>query len=854
MTDKAQQQTWRTRYRDCFGQAEQAFLANPDPQAYFKQHTHDIDHLLKDVCTNLQLDHFITLVAVGGYGRGEMYPHSDVDLLILLPDETSPENQQAVEQFIGVLWDLGLNVGHSVRTLGECISESQHDVTIMTNLLEARFLTGLQTPFVNLVEQLRANCDVAKFYADKLQEQQQRYAKFNDTAYNLEPNIKESPGGLRDLHLVIWLAKSLQLGHSWQDLVQDDLLNAHEARRIKRAFNTLQIIRIRLHLISKRREDRLLFDFQNAVAEQSGLKSNVQKSASEQLMQGFYRSAKIIIIDNEVILKSLRMRLALRENAQQAREYINDDFYILNGELNIADNQLFAQKPKAILQCFLLLQQHTAIKGFSAPLIRALQIARKYIDSDFRQKTDHKQLFLQILSEPSGVSRCLRRMNRYGILGRYIPTFGRIVGQMQHDLFHVYTVDEHILNVLRNLRRFTKSEFHHEFPLCSDLFSEFSQPQLLYLAAIFHDIAKGRGGDHSTLGTVDARKFCRLHGLNIHDTELVAWLVDAHLKMSSTAQKRDLSDPEVITEFAELVQTEERLIALYLLTVADIRGTSPNVWNAWKARLLENLFLQTRRVLQESLNSDAQLALRKQEVIKKLHSFNMTDESAKTVWESFGNAYFSRFDSDEIAWQTRLLIPHLHSKTAIVRARLSPKGDGIQVMIFSPDQSDIFARICHFFESMHYNVAQAKIFTTTHGYALDNFIVLESDTKQISYNGLLKHIEQGLTEQLKPEYPVPEPMLGRVSRQVKHMPITTQVNLHSDVHAPLHELFIIASDRPGLLAQMAHILMQHQVALHNAKINTLGNRVEDSFLISAKDGLSLNLTQLQALESAFKAL
>lgn len=853
---KEQLKQWRESFQQSSQLIAASYLAAPNAKTLLQQTTRLIDQLLREIWSAFQLPDSVSLVAVGGYGRGDMFPHSDIDLLILMPENSDSQLQADVEALIGALWDIGLNIGHSVRTLTECLAEAQLDVTIMTNLLEARWLTGNKATFKTLLQSLRAQLDKPRFFAEKLREQQIRHAKFNDTAYNLEPNLKESPGGLRDLHMILWLAQSQGLGHDWQDLVQTGLLSHTEARQLKRHERLLQNLRIRLHLMAKRREDRLVFDFQNTLAEQMGYQTTPQKRASEQLMQGFYRSAKAIIIENEVLLKLMHARL--HPQAEQAT-VIDDDFVLSQGLLSAQAPDLFQRKPEAILRCFQLLQQHAAIAGFSAPLVRALQAAQPLIDSKFRQRPVNKALFLQILQAREGVHRSLRRMNRYGILGRYIPVFGRVIAQMQHDLFHVYTVDEHTMNVLRNLRRFAKPELRHEFPLCSQLFAEFSQPHLLYLAAIFHDIAKGRGGDHSVLGTIDARRFCQQHGLPKADGELVAWLVEAHLKLSSTAQKSDLSDPDVIEGFAQLVGSEYRLTALYLLTVADIRGTSPNVWNAWKAKLLESLFLQTRRVLQQSLNTEAQLSLRKQEVLQKLSSFNLKEDSVQPLWQAFGESYFQRFDSDEIAWQSRLLIPHQLTETAIVRARLSPKGDGIQVMIYSRDQKEIFARICHFFESMQYNIVQAKIFTTAHGYALDNFIVLEPETQQISYNGLLKHIEQGLTEQLSGSAAIPTPIRGRVSRQVKHMPLTTQIfirpaSTHHDQQQQLQQLDVIANDRPGLLACMALALLNNDVALHNAKINTLGNRVEDSFLISNSDGQPLNESQISALKSAFSEL
>ncbi|WP_029148650.1 [protein-PII] uridylyltransferase [Methylophilus sp. 5] len=853
---KEQLKHWRESLQLARQQLADAYLANPQAKTLLLQHTRLLDQLLKELWRSHGLPLTASLIAVGGYGRGDMFPQSDIDLLILMPDNSDSQLQTSVESLIGTLWDIGLNIGHSVRTLQECLDEAKLDVTIMTNLLEARWLIGDKSSFKTLTQTLHTELDSARFFAEKLREQQIRHAKFHDTAYNLEPNIKESPGGLRDLHMILWVAQSQGLGHDWNDLVRAGLLNRSQASQLKRHERLLKNLRIRLHLLAKRREDRLVFDFQNTLAEQMGYQNTPQKRASEQLMQGFYRSARAVIIENEVLLKRMHARVS---PATEATSVIDQDFTLSQGLLNAQTPDLFERKPEAILRCFQLLQQHPAITGFSAPLVRALQAAHPLIDRNFRQNAAHKALFLQILQSREGVHRSLRRMNRYGILGRYIPVFGRVIAQMQHDLFHVYTVDEHTLNVLRNLRRFAKPDLRHEFPLCSQLFNEFSQPHLLYLAAIFHDIAKGRGGDHSQLGTIDARRFCNKLGLPKADTELVSWLVEAHLKLSSTAQKSDLSDPDVIESFAQLVGSEYRLTALYLLTVADIRGTSPNVWNAWKAKLLESLFLQTRRVLQQSLNTEAQLSLRKQEVLHKLSSFNLKESSVQPLWQAFGSGYFSRFDSDEIAWQSRLLIPHKLSEKPIVRARLSPKGDGIQVMIYSRDQKEIFARICHFFDSMQYNIVQAKIYTTTHGYALDNFIVLEPDTRQISYNGLLKHIEQGLNDQLLSDQAMPSPISGRVSRQVKHMPIPTQVSLRpvanqQEPATAFQQLDVIANDRPGLLASMALVFLNHGIELHNAKINTLGNRVEDSFLISAHHGQAIDDIQTAALKQALTAL
>ncbi len=859
--EKNQLAIWRQRLKEGFAALKADFLQTPNTTRLFKQHCKLIDGLLSEIWAQAHINHSCCLIAVGGYGRGELYPYSDIDLLILVPklvSENANENDinSNIEAFVGILWDIGLNVGHSVRSLDECIDEAKKDITVQTNLIESRLLIGEAKLYQDYLRRISDTMDAASFFVAKLKEQERRHAKFNDTAYNLEPNIKESPGGLRDLHMILWITRSLNM-HSeththasniWALLASQNIITAYEARRIQQHQRNLQLLRIRLHFLSNRREDRLLFDFQNELASTLGYINTTRKRASEQLMQSYYRSVKFVRLMNEILLKSLQqMQLAM----PRVIKPINDHFEAHDQLLEAKTAGLLQQKPSAILEAFLLLEQHPELTGMGATLLRNLQRVKNLVNHDFRQNPDNKKLFMQILSQPNGVNHALRAMNRYSILGCYIPAFGKIIGQMQHDLFHVYTVDEHILNVLANLRRFAKPELKHEFPLCSQLFAAFDAPHLLYLAAIFHDIAKGRGGDHSALGTVDAIKFCKLHGLPKADCALVAWLVDAHLKMSSTAQKSDLSDPAVIESFAHFVQNEHRLVALYLLTVADIRGTSPAVWNAWKARLLESLFYATKHALvHKILPTQQAIAARKKEAAGKLNKFGLSANAYEPLWAQFGASYFIRHESDEIAWHSRLLTPHLNSTTPIIRARLSPSGDGIQVMIYTKDHSEIFTRICNFFDRMGYGIAEAKIYMTDHAYALDSFIVLDQSGKSVSYSGLLKFIEVELTKKLSENSELESPLQGRVSRQVKHMPIQTQITITEEAENNYHKLDIVANDRPGLLAMLAHKFLMQDIELHNAKINTLGNRAEDTFLISAKKGQKLDMKRIEMLKEA----
>lgn len=845
MPDKQSIQALRNHIKQEQAALEASFFEHETPAQLLKKHAQLIDKLLKNIWQEANIDKDVTLIAVGGYGRGELFPYSDIDLLVLLPPNHGDKQNTKIEQLIGKLWDIGLNVGHSVRTLNECVTEAAQEVTIQTTLIESRLIAGKNTNYQAFVAAINVAMQPASFFAAKFKEQDNRHAKFNDTAYSLEPNIKESPGGLRDLHMIIWLTRSQNLGKNWLELFKNNIITKTELRQIKRHERILQTLRIRLHYLAKRREDRLLFDFQNVLAADLGLVNTSRKRASEQLMQSYYLSVKFISLINEILIKTLETTL----NKNHAIVVpLNDRFEVKNGLLEAKTALLFQKHPSAILESFLLLQQHLEIKGMSANLLRELQRVKKMVNQDFRNNIENKKLFLSILMQKDGVNHTLRRMNSYGILGQYLPVFGKIVGQMQHDLFHVFTVDAHILNVITNLRRFAKPELKHEFPICTQLFETFDKPHLLYLAALFHDIAKGRGGDHSTLGTIDAKRFCKLHNLPKEDKDLVAWLVDAHLKMSSTAQKSDLSDPSVIEGFARFVKTERRLTALYLLTVADIRGTSPVVWNAWKARLLESLFNATKRVLSaESFNTQKMIEQRKEEASLKLNKFGLSNASYQALWKEIGEAYFVRFEPDEIAWQSRLLTPHVFTSKPIIRARLSPNGDGIQVMIYMQDQDDLFARICNFFDRMGYNIAQAIIYTTQHGYALNSFIVLDQLSKSVSYSGLLNHIETKLLEKIAVSTPLDEPLQGRISRQVKHMPYATRVSINADIQSNNHMVEIVAGDRPGLLAKIAFVFLQHNIYLHNAKINTLGSRAEDSFLISAKKNQSLTDGQIEVL-------
>lgn len=844
-------QIWKESLKSGQERLENDFFLHKNTDKLLKGHAKLIDSLLVDVWQAADISQDISLIAVGGYGRGTLFPYSDIDLLILVPESLPETQNESLTQLIGVFWDLGLNIGHSVRSLSDCVKEASKDTTIQTNLLEARFISGDKQYYKQFVAAVQSKLEPNAFLEAKVEEQQNRHKKHNDTGYNLEPNVKESPGALRDLHSILWIAQSQGLGSDWRALRSSGVISQHELLAILKHERWLNTLRIRLHLKSKRNEDRLLFDFQNELAKDLGYISNGKKRASEQLMQAYYRSVKYISLINEIVIKSLTNRLS----KQSASISLSDDLMIQNGLLETTNDDLFTNDPRMLLAIFLHFQQHSAINGFGPTLLRLIQSSNKLINKAFRQVHLHQDLFIEILKQPTRVHQSMRLMNRYGVLGRYIPAFGRIVGQMQHDLFHVYTVDEHTLNVLGNLRRFSRPEFNHEFPLCSELFANFDETYLISLAAIFHDIAKGRGGDHSSLGSKDAERFCKIHRLSDEDSELVAWLVESHLQHSKVAQKNDLSDPAVIEDYANFVKDKRHLIALYLLTVSDVRGTSPAVWNDWKAELLRTLFIKTRDVLNNpafTVNQCIQERQRKAGI--KLKKFGLSEDAYQDLWRNVGRAYFSRFTSDEITWHSRLLTPHVFTDVPIVRAQLSRHGDGIQVMIYTRIKDDLFAQICNFFDRLGYSVVEAKIYTTDHQYALNNFIVLDESSNQISYNGLLSYIEENLAPQLQEDVQLEPPIKGRVGRQVKHMPIGTGVDIEPMDESTHHTVTITLGDKPGLLASIARLFLEHHIEVYNAKINTLGNRAEDTFVISGEDDRKLTHAEISTLKEALLKL
>ncbi len=814
------------------------------------------------------------MVAVGGYGRGELHPHSDVDVLVLLPDQSNIESDDGLKtrlgSFIASCWDAGLEIGSSVRTVAECMHEAR-DVTVQTAMLESRFLCGRETLYADLERAFVAQLDVPAFFNAKTLEMRQRHMRFENTPYALEPNCKESPGGLRDLHACLWMTKAAGFGATWDQLVDAGIATMFEIKRIKANLGVLNLIRARLHAIAGRREDRLVFDLQTAVAESFGYRSqhlegatHTPKRASEQLMRRYYWAAKAVTQLSQILLLNIESRLF---PSTHAPEPINPRFNLLAGMVDVCDQALYQREPHAILETFHVYQNTLGAKGLSAKTLRALYSARELMDAKFRADPQNRAMFLKILQQSAGITHALRLMNQTSVLGRTLWVFRRIVGQMQHDLFHVYTVDQHILMVLRNTRRFFLAEHAHEYPLCSQLASGFDRPWVLYAAALFHDIAKGRGGDHSELGVKEVRLFARQFGLARDDAKLIEFLVAEHLTMSRVAQKEDLSDPDVINAFAKRVGSVRHLTGLYLLTVADVRGTSPKVWNAWKGKLLEDLFRYTLRALGgRAAHAVTWVEYRKREALKQVALQGLNEGAATALWNTVDVSYFMRHGANELAWHVRQLHEHVAAGRVIVRARVSPLGEGLQVLVYAPDQADLFARICGHMAKHGLSILDARVHTAAakaaskpsgehdgpDGYALDTFQVTSHELAE-HYRELIQMVEVELTRTIEQAAPLQSVAKTRVSRRVQHFPVAPRVELRPDEKAQRWLLMVSANDRVGLLYSITCVLARHRINLQLAKITTLGERVEDTFLIDGSE-LQSNKKQLEIETEVLQAI
>jgi len=796
---------------------------------------------------------YAALVAVGGYGRGELFPGSDIDLMVLTGRLPTHGTLDRLQKFLTFLWDIGLEVGHSVRTVRDAHIEAKADITVATNIMESRLLLGSEKLFLSM----KKSCGPGKiwpsqpFFLAKYEEQIQRYKKFDDTAYNLEPNLKEGPGGLRDIQNIFWVAKRHFDVDSLDELVSHDYLTQDEYQILHDGLRYLGTIRMALHLHTGRREDRILFDHQRALADRFG-HTGEGNDAVEAFMQQYFRTVLELQRLNEMLLQHFQDDIDLKPRwGRKQIKPINKRFQSRRGFIEVKNRTVFKNNPFALLEIFLILQQHPELRGVTASTIRLIREYRDTIDDDYRNDSRAKSFFMEILRQPTGITHELHRMNRYGILAAYLPEFANIVGRMQYDLLHAYTVDEHSLFVVRNLRRFTSPEFKHEFPLCSNIMATLPKPELIYIAGLYHDIAKGRGGDHAELGAIDARRFCERHGLGKYDTNLVSWLVENHLLMSQTSHQKDITDIEVIYRFASTVADAVRLNYLYVLTVADIRATNPSIWNSWKENLLNELYNATNRLYRHGMVSseleEHRLSARRKESRKLLLQGGLGETQIDNFWSRLPDKYFLRHAVDDIVWHTRSLIERNFSPLPIVCSRGDSQRGVTAIFIYANDQQNLFAHSASALSQLNLNILDARILETNDSFALNTFIVHDDEGMPIMDAIDLKSIEDRISAEISlADAPVTE-VKRRIPRVLKQFAIRTYIEFEQDDNSRRTMLRLNTTDRPGILSQVGQVFIKHNIRLHTAHVATFGERVEDVFYITTPD--KQQITDSQALES-----
>ena len=792
------------------------------------------------------------LVAVGGYGRGELHPYSDVDIMILVPDDLPADANAEISSFFTTLWDVGLEIGHSVRSVHDCQRQASDDITVATTLMEARLLDGPPDLFTAMEQALSTDqvWPSERFFAEKRKEQRARHHRYDDTAYKLEPNVKGSPGGLRDIQMIGWVAKRHFGGRTLDELVAHRFLTPGQLRKLEDGQEFLWRVRFGLHLLTGRREDRLLFDHQANLAHMLGYEDASYTLAVEQLMQRYYRTVMELSRLNEMLLQQFEEVILMDPNAEP--QPINQRFQLKNGYLQTTGDDVFSRDPTALLELFLLLQQQDDIRGVSAYTVGLIRRHLYLIDEEFRQNPRNHRLFLGILRAPAGVTHELRRMNLYGVLGLYIPSFGRIVGRMQYDLFHAYTVDQHTLFVVSNLRKFALSRYNSEQPHCSRLMQSFEKPEIVYLAGLFHDIAKGRGGDHSELGAVDAKAFCLEHGLSEYDARTVEWLVRHHLILSMTAQKKDLSDPEVINEFAALVRDETHLDYLYVLTVADVKGTNPKLWNSWKSMLFRDLYELTARALRRGLENpiDSELLIGETQhaAAQLLAESETRAEDVERVWQLFTADYFLRYRSGEIAWHTRVLADaDTQSDFGLLDVRLQPAGDGIEAMLYTPRTKRTFAHATALLAELGMTIMDVRIVPLANGFSLDTYIFSELDHRTEIDEARLVKIRRTLARILTAADGSAARVTRPAPRQVRMFTTKTVVSFDQDEANARTVMELVTGDRPGLLSTVGRVFIDCHINIETAKILTIGERAEDVFYIVDRNNEALSNTACDEL-------
>ena len=825
-----------------------------------------IDSLLIALFKWFELDKTdLALFATGGYGRGELSLYSDIDILLLSPDEIGADASSKIDKLVALLWDIGLEPALFGRSVNDAL-EAALDHTIASAQLEARLLIGNEALRDMPIQIVNKQWSPRAFFDVKMEESKARYLQHNATEYNLEPNIKTAPGGLRDIHIIGWVTKRYFRVGKLYDLVQQNFLTEKEFDELSFAEGYLWQIRHYLHVLTGRNENKLLFDYQREIAQLMGYETQPDdqpNAAVERFMRDYYRCAMQISTLSEMLTNHYYETIiepSLPDDERPKKQPINARFNRVGDHIAIAHHRVFAQHPESILEMFLLMGQH-GIDKVRTHTLRALKIAARGIDQTYRDNPVHKALFLSNLKEQNYLFHRLRTMNRYGVLGNYIPAFAQVTGLMQYDLFHRYTVDAHTLFLIRILHRFTD-------PLVSTIFQRIERKEILVLAAMFHDIAKGRGGDHSELGQTESIEFCLSHGMSLADANLVGWLTRYHLLMSITAQKKDISDPEVVTVFADLIGNVTHLNHLYVLTVADMNATNPQLWNSWRATLMKQLYSQTRRILRADIdaptNRQDMISATRAQALAMLDNVNnqhMNREEVLRLWDDLGDEYFLREIAEDILWHTEAILNHppigLASNAdspplVVLREHRELALDAVQVFVYTQDQMNLFAVTMAVFDQMNLDVLDARIITATRDFALDSYVLLDPSGTLLVDEDSQQELKQRLIDAFK-DPTVLKLTNKRMPRQLRHFEVATVINFEFNEASDQHIMSLETLDQPGLLARVGQIFLQEQIEVHAARITTLGERAEDMFYISDQNDKPLSAERLDALKSALLA-
>ena len=798
---------------------------------FLNQRSENTDKLIREAFkqTDLASINDFGIFSVGGYGRGELHPYSDIDLLLLSKTGLSKEEQKKIEKFISLLWDLGLEIGHSVRTLKQAKKQAREDVYTMTNMLEFRKIAGtdeLHRMYLSIIDtkNLWRN---KSFIQKKVQEQIDRHQSFNNTSYNLEPDIKSSPGGLRDIHTIDWLIKN-----SARNMFESDKLTGaltpEERKELNKAKYWLWVIRYLTHLEANREEDRLLFEHQIPVAMKLFPSAKSSNQAAEKLMHRYYRSSLSISEINSTFIQSIRENYELTKFSRKKK--LDSNFFIKNNLIHLYEMEGFKRNPSLLLDLFIKLSENPDVKGIGSQTLRALKRDRDLINSDFRSKKQNILLFLKLLKSKRLLVTQLEKMKDLGILGRYLPEFGRITGQMQYDLFHIYTVDAHTLEVLRNMRWMTLGKSEEKFPLAAKIINKLPKLEILYIAGLYHDIGKGRGSDHSNLGKVIVRNFCKKHLFTKEDTKLIEWLVENHLLMSVTSQKKDLTDNSVVKEFAEKVSNVETLNYLYCLTVADVSATNPNLWNSWNASLLRQLYDRTKLYFRDSILLNNSIGEQKTKALKLIKKYKSSE--IENLWDRFYPDYFEGSDHFDLSQHAEIILSS--KQETIVEMIEQDKESLSSIFIHTKDRANLFATIVGILDSENINFIDAKLYGMKNGFCTDLITISDQGNKVDLESTKAKVLIDKLNQALNEKVLKPKIVKKRLPRHLKHFQTTTEITFNHDMSNRWTNLEIKTSDRPGLLASICQVFLKHGALIKKARIATYGEKAEDRFSITSK--------------------